>query len=129
LAFYSLSDDVSSSSNLNGTAMQERVKGAVLQAQVWIDEAGGELPPGNSSEAGIWAPSQQPPDTVEDAEEDVGTVDGRVKISPFTQATVRFLRSSSLQLIFVFSCSQTWCFVCWQVWAVLGLQGAQGMDD
>lgn len=65
------------------------MKRSVLQARAWIDEAGGELPPGNSDEAELWGPSQPPPDSDEAAEVAGGTADGRVKISPFSQATVR----------------------------------------
>lgn len=64
--------------------MQERVKAGVLQARTWIDEAGGDLPPGNSGEAHLWAPPEQP----SDVEVDGGAASGGVMVSPFSRATV-----------------------------------------
>lgn len=66
-------------------AVQERVKAGVLQARTWIDEAGGDLPPGNSDEASLWAP---PDPSAPDADEDAGS-GSSVVVSPFSRATVR----------------------------------------
>lgn len=55
-----------------------------VQARVWIDEAGGELPPGNSTEADVWGPP-----STSDAESSQSAASSDVKVSPFTKATVR----------------------------------------
>lgn len=61
------------------------MKAGVLQARTWIEEAGGDLPPGNSDEASLWAP---PDPSAPDADVDADS-DSSVVVSPFSRATVR----------------------------------------
>jgi hypothetical protein len=58
------------------------------QARAWIDEAGGQLPPGNGTQADLWGPMMDP-DAGEGVADGAAPVGADTKVSPFTQATVR----------------------------------------
>eukprot|EP00892_Ulva_mutabilis_P004026 jgi/Ulvmu1/1996/UM012_0158.1 len=56
----------------------------VREAQHWIEEEGGVMPPGNAAEAHLWSPSS----LSSTDEGDQAATDANAKVSPFSQATV-----------------------------------------